>query len=74
MHRLLTRCFEEKKMIEIVYLSSDGTITQRRIWIVSIRNNILTGYCYLRKQTRTFRIDQILSARTVKAKRQSDVG
>ncbi|WLD94835.1 hypothetical protein [Alkalihalobacillus sp. AL-G] len=73
MKRLLELCFEQKKMIEIVYLSTDGAITQREVWILSISDEILTGYCYLRTQTRAFRIDQILSARIVKARRQTDV-
>lgn len=74
MKKLLTRCHEQKKWIEIVYLSAEGEISQRRVLISSISDDMLTGYCSLRGQLRTFRIDQILSARIVKARRQFDVG
>ncbi|MGP4082078.1 WYL domain-containing protein [Pseudalkalibacillus sp. R45] len=63
MRRMLIRSFEQKKPVEIVYLSNDGTITQRMVWITSLTETTMTGYCSLRKQTRTFSIDRILSAR-----------
>ncbi|MCF6136766.1 hypothetical protein [Pseudalkalibacillus berkeleyi] len=65
MKRMLIRAFEQRKPIEIVYLSTDGAITQRVIWISNVTESSITGYCSLRKQTRTFSIDRILSSRLI---------
>ncbi|MCF6409278.1 hypothetical protein [Pseudalkalibacillus salsuginis] len=63
MRRMLDRSFEQNKPIEIVYLSNDGYITQRVVWITSLTETTMTGYCSLRRETRTFSIGQVLSAR-----------
>ncbi len=63
MRRMLYRSFEQNKPIEIVYLSNDGSITQRVVWITLLTETTMTGYCSLRRETRTFSIDQVLSAR-----------
>jgi predicted DNA-binding transcriptional regulator YafY len=69
MKRMLVRAFEQRKPIEIVYLSNDDTITQRVIWVSSKTDTTVTGYCSLRKQTRTFNIDRVLSCRILPHKR-----
>ncbi|WP_349410179.1 hypothetical protein [Pseudalkalibacillus sp. SCS-8] len=63
MRRMLIRALEHKKPIEIVYLSADETITQRVVWLSSMTEKTVTGYCSMRKQTRSFCVDRILSCR-----------
>ncbi len=63
MKRMLVRAYEQNKPIEIVYLANDDSITQRVIWISSMTETTMTAYCSLRRQTRTFHIDRVLSCR-----------
>lgn len=48
--------------LEIIYLSTDGKISQRTIKPFKIVNNgLILTYCYLRQARRTFNIDRILA-------------
>ncbi|MGD6775848.1 hypothetical protein [Sutcliffiella horikoshii] len=49
--------------IEIIYMSKDGSITQRSLLVLDINKNSVTAFCYLRNQKRTFLLDSILSYR-----------
>ncbi len=61
MNRLLTRALTEKLPLEIIYISAGGQITQRTIIIKEICHAKIRAYCYLRKQMRSFLIENILS-------------
>ncbi|MGM7700820.1 WYL domain-containing protein [Pseudalkalibacillus sp. Hm43] len=69
MKRMLVRAYEQNKPIEIVYLANDESITQRVIWISSMTDTTMTAFCSLRKQTRTFQIDRVLSCRILPYRR-----
>jgi predicted DNA-binding transcriptional regulator YafY len=62
MANLLLRCIEEKAAVEMIYLSSSGVITHRLVKPYSFDGKFLTAYCSIRKQIRTFEINNILSA------------
>ncbi|MGD6813743.1 hypothetical protein ACQCT9_13155 [Sutcliffiella horikoshii] len=49
--------------IEIIYMSKDGSITQRSLLVLDINKNNVTAFCYLRNQKRTFLLENILSYR-----------
>lgn len=55
--------------LEIIYLSGAGVITQRKIKVRSYNETHIIAYCLNRKQSRMFRIEQILSIAYVKPKR-----
>lgn len=62
--KILIRALKEEKRLEIIY-ESGGVFTQRKIKIIDLEDSTATAYCYLRKQKRTFKIKQILSAQIV---------
>lgn len=47
--------------VTMIYMSKDGSLTKRQVKIERINEASVTGYCYLRKQLRTFRMDRILA-------------
>jgi predicted DNA-binding transcriptional regulator YafY len=49
-------------IIEIIYQSSDGNITQRKIEVRSVKENLVRAYCFTKKGTRVFRMENILAA------------
>ncbi len=58
---ILKLSLNQHKEIIIVYQTKDK-ITQRKIKVIKIENNIIEAYCYYRHQIRHFRKENILSA------------
>lgn len=58
---VLRTSLEEHKIIDIIYLK-ENEITQRKVKILKIEGNDIEAYCYLRKEIRHFKTDNILSA------------
>jgi hypothetical protein len=48
--------------IEMIYQGRDGKITQRRIEIRSIKDNLVRAYCLTHKGPRVFKLENILAA------------
>lgn len=51
--------------VQLIYFSADGSFTKRKIKVLGITGNNVFGYCYLRKQKRTFSLDHILALHPV---------
>lgn len=66
MDRLLLRSLNEQIPVEMIYLSSTNQITQRKIVVTHINDTTIRAYCYLRKQSRLFKIENILSVMVLK--------
>ena len=49
------------EQLEMIYITSEGVISHRRIKILKINKEFLQAYCYLRRDHRTFNIDNILA-------------
>ncbi|MEC0304423.1 WYL domain-containing protein [Terribacillus saccharophilus] len=49
------------QQVTMIYMAKDGSLTKRQVKIERINEASVTGYCYLRKQLRTFRMDRILA-------------
>jgi predicted DNA-binding transcriptional regulator YafY len=62
MANLLLRCIQERAAVEMIYLSGKGVISHRIVIPYSFDGKLITGYCSVRKQIRTFVIQNILSA------------
>lgn len=62
MTNFLLRCIQERAAIEIIYVSKKGVITHRLVTPYSFDGKLVTGFCTVRKQIRTFEIKNILSA------------
>ena len=61
MTNMLLRCIQEKTAIEMIYLSENGVISHRLITPYSFDGKLITAYCSIRKQIRTFDLKNILS-------------
>jgi predicted DNA-binding transcriptional regulator YafY len=61
MDRLLLRSLEENIPLEMIYLSRDQQISQRKLLVKEVNDEYIRAYCLLRKQIRTFRRENILS-------------
>jgi hypothetical protein len=71
MRGILLRSIESKTLIEIIYLTKDGSISQRIIRVKEINQNNIYAYCYLRKSYRNFTTSNILSLSPVKKRIKS---
>ncbi|UII57060.1 hypothetical protein LS684_06365 [Cytobacillus spongiae] len=74
MMQLLKRGFTERQLLEIIYISSKQKITHRTIIIYRIDDTSIQAYCYLRKQKRTFLIENILSVSPHHKKVSKNIG
>ncbi|MDM5328270.1 hypothetical protein [Neobacillus sp. CF12] len=61
MDGLLLRAVEENIPLEMIYLSQDQQISQRKLLVKEVNDEYIRAYCLLRKQIRTFRRENILS-------------
>ncbi|WHY02128.1 hypothetical protein [Neobacillus sp. DY30] len=61
MDGLLLRSVEENIPLEMIYLSKDQQISQRKLLVKEVNDDYIRAYCLLRKQIRTFRRENILS-------------
>ncbi|MFJ6411772.1 hypothetical protein CHI12_05115 [Terribacillus saccharophilus] len=50
-----------EQQVTMIYMAKDGSLTKRQVKIERINDASVTGYCFLRKQLRTFRLDRILA-------------
>lgn len=62
MNIILKRSMQQKEKIMIFYIDTAGNVTQRYIRVIRITGDAVVAYCYYRKQARTFKLDNILSA------------
>ncbi|WP_342772327.1 hypothetical protein [Bacillus yapensis] len=56
----------EQIPVEMIYLSSTNQFTKRKIVVSHINDTTIRAYCYLRKQSRLFKIENILSVMVLK--------
>lgn len=68
MKYIIRKHMEEKVPLEIIYLSENGKITQRRIEVLEVYSGYIRAFCFLRRTKRTFKIENILSARLIKSR------
>ncbi|MDQ1004081.1 putative DNA-binding transcriptional regulator YafY [Neobacillus niacini] len=61
MDGLLLRSIEENIPLEMIYLSQDQRISQRKLLVKEVNSEYIRAYCLLRKQIRIFRRENILS-------------
>lgn len=61
MDGLFLRSIEENIPLEMIYLSEDQELSQRKLIVKEVNNEYIRAYCLLRKQMRTFRRENILS-------------
>jgi len=65
MKNSIIKVMKQNQIITMIYISKNGTITQRRVKILKLTNNTFTAYCYIRRAKRTFYIDNVLAINPV---------
>lgn len=59
--------FRRNEIIEVIYLDSEGKLTQRHIRVIAQRENKLLAYCFSKKKIRSFHTANILATKKVGA-------
>ena len=54
------------RCVKIIYLTTDGRITQRTVYVKSVRNEVVNTFCMTTQSPRTLRIENILALIPVK--------
>ncbi|MEK3799770.1 hypothetical protein MHI18_16350 [Peribacillus sp. FSL H8-0477] len=67
---MFAKSMEQNRMVEIIYMSESGVITQRKIQVLSIEEDRIRAFCYLRQLKRTFKVSNILSAQLLTYKQR----
>lgn len=66
MNKLLSKSLDEQIPVEMIYISSSNQITQRKIIVKEINGSTIRAYCFMRRQARLFKVEQILSLMPVR--------
>ncbi|MFD2443835.1 hypothetical protein ACFSO7_07540 [Bacillus sp. CGMCC 1.16607] len=66
MRGILLRAIESQTPIEIIYLSKDGSITQRKLRVLAIIDHQIKAFCFSSNKYRVFNLLNILSVSPVR--------
>ena len=69
----LIKSMERNQVLDMMYIAKDGAISKRRIKVIQVGEDSFRAYCYLRKSSRTFKIDNILALIPVTSKERAVV-
>ncbi|WP_102346851.1 hypothetical protein [Bacillus sp. Marseille-P3661] len=61
MLKILKNALKDHTLVEIIYVTKNGVISQRIIYVKAITENNIKSFCYLRKRIRIFKIENILA-------------
>lgn len=61
MRNQVLKMYERSEVAEMIYMCADGTLTKRRLKILSVHRDSFIAYCYLRRAQRTFKVERVLS-------------
>lgn len=70
MGKILVLSLENNQVVEMIYLSDKGQVTQRTIRVLEIKEKNFVAYCYLRQKKRTFKISNVLSMDIIRNRRR----
>lgn len=58
----LLKAMQRNQLVNMIYMSSSGDITKRRVKIIKISSDNFQAYCFVKHAKRTFIIDNVLAA------------
>ncbi|MFC3209646.1 MULTISPECIES: transcriptional regulator [Planomicrobium] len=58
----ILKAFKYQQLVDMMYIANDGGISKRRIKILKVSGETFQAYCFLRKEKRTFKMENVLSA------------
>lgn len=56
----ILKVLQRNQLVDIMYVSKSGEITQRRIRVTEVMEHSFTAYCFLKHAKRTFKFENIL--------------
>ncbi|WP_409359916.1 hypothetical protein [Aneurinibacillus thermoaerophilus] len=59
------------RTVEIIYLDRNGQLNQRKIRLLSVKDGKIRAYCFKRRATRYFSVENVLAMRPVVKKKAS---
>ncbi|MBD7984021.1 transcriptional regulator [Sporosarcina sp. Sa2YVA2] len=65
MREKLMKMCERHELAEMIYMGADGSLTKRRVQIISIGSDSFIAFCLLRRSRRTFKVERVLSVQQV---------
>lgn len=71
MRKELVKLLERNEIAEVIYMRADGTLTKRRLKLLTIHSDSIRAYCFLRQERRTFKIDRLLAVRKIIVREQT---
>ena len=61
----ILKAFKYQQHIDMMYMANDGSISKRRVKILKVSGESFQAYCFLRREKRTFKMENVLSVRPV---------
>lgn len=58
----ILKAFKYQQLVDMMYMASDGGISKRRVKILKVSGETFQAYCFLRREKRTFKMENVLSA------------
>lgn len=68
MREQLIKAMQQNKILDIMYIAKDQSITKRRIKLIKISGEHVQAYCFSRHAKRNFIVDNILAVHPVNKK------
>ncbi len=70
MKSTLKRAVASGEVLEMIYLDDKGNLSQRRIKVLSLKEESFKAYCFSKRQQRTFKVSNVLSVGPVRTARK----
>lgn len=64
----IKKSLNQNQVVDMIYMSNDDKFTKRRIRPYKIKGKSVIAYCFLRRSTRTFNVDNVLAVIPVTTK------
>lgn len=68
MKKIFEQAIQTGEKVNIMYVSQLGTVSKRKIYIISCTDECVVSYCYMRENIRTFNMKNILAVEQIKQK------
>ncbi|ASF38201.1 hypothetical protein CEH05_03375 [Halobacillus halophilus] len=72
MNGIMDRAVISKQRLEMVYISSNGDMSQGVVRILEVRKDSILAFCLVRRKVRTFKLENILSLFPYKFKKNME--
>ncbi|MCJ8008132.1 hypothetical protein ACFFF5_10880 [Lederbergia wuyishanensis] len=59
---IINRAVGTEQRLELIYINNDSQLSQRIIKVLAVTDKAVKAYCYTKRQFRTFKLENILSA------------